>query len=718
MTATLDVPEQNQDLVLDQSADDYWNHYQLTFALYSVSDRAIPSAFDGLKPGQRRLLYQMHDSGLQPGNKPQKSSKICSAVTGNLHPHGGASMYGAAALMAADFQRVKVIDGQGAFPRIQGDIPAADRYTEMRLSAPGAALTAELNDHAVPMVQTFDGEWIEPTMLPAQWPVLLCNGAVGIAEGWATKVPAHNPREVMAACRALLKTPNMTDDRLVKLIPGPDWGCGATVVGTAGLRDYITTGRGALTVRGTVSVDGKNCIITELPPGVASNTVQDRIRALVESGEMSGVADMSDLTDRRNGLRIVVTAKRGHNAEQIREQLLALTPLESTFAASLVALDEDRVPRWWNVRELIGAFLHLRDSVVLHRSEYRLEKVTARRHLVAGLMKIHLDIDAAVAVIRGSDTVDDARQGLQEHFDIDEEQANYVLALQLRRLTKLDVIELQAEADKLDAEFAELTELVTNPDARRVVIDKELVETAKLFKGPEFDRRTVLDTEATPVASAADEDGPRERKVNAAWRLDDRGVFSDSHGELLTSGLGWAVWTDGRVKFTTGNGLPFKIRDIPVAPDITGLLCSGVLPEGYHLALVTRRGKILRIDPAAVNPQGAAGNGVAGVKLAGDGDEVIGALPITCQNGEALLSISEKGWKVTEVADIPVKGRGGAGVGFHPFVNGEDALLSVSVSPTGFVRGKRAVRAENRAKASTKGAGTDVTPAPAPSPLN
>jgi DNA gyrase subunit A len=191
-------------------------------------------------------------------------------------------------------------------------------------------------------------------------------------------------------------------------------------------------------------------------------------------------------------------------------------------------------------------------------------------------------------------------------------------------------------------------------------------------------------------------------------------VFSDSHGDLLTSGLGWAVWTDGRVKFTNGNGLPFKIRDIPVAPDITGLLRSGVLTPGYHLALVTRRGKILRIDPAAVNPQGAAGNGVAGVKLTADdpGDEVIAALPITCENGEAILSTSEKGWKVTEVADIPVKGRGGAGVGFHPFVNGEDALLSVSISTTGFVRGSKPVRAEKRAKASVKGSGSDVSPAP------
>lgn len=711
MTATLDVPEQNPDLVLDQSADDYWNRYQLTFALYSVSDRAIPSAYDGLKPGQRRLLYQMHDSKLTPGNKPQKSSKVCSAVTGNLHPHGGTSMYGAAALMAAEFQRVKVIDGQGAFPRIQGDIPAADRYTEMRLSAPGAALTAELDSHAVPMVSTFDGEWIEPTVLPAQWPVLLCNGAVGIAEGWATKVPAHNPREIMAACRALLKTPNMTDDRLVKLIPGPDWGCGATVVGTAGLREYITTGRGQFTVRGTLSVDGKNVVITELPPGVASNTVQERIRALVESGELPGVADMSDLTDRRNGLRIVVTAKRGHSAEQIRDQLLALTPLEGTFAASLVALDENRVPRWWSVRELIKAFLSLRDSVVLHRSEYRLEKVAARRHLVAGLMTIHLDIDAAVAVIRGSDTVDEARQGLQDRFKIDAVQADYVLALQLRRLTKLDVIELQAEAERLDAEFAQLTELVSDPEARKSVIDKELVETAKLFKGPEFDRRTVLDFDATPVTSGGGDDGPRERKVNASWRLDDRGVFSDRHGELLTSGLGWAVWTDGRVKFTSGGGLPYKVREIPVAPDITGLVCSGVLPEGYHLALVTRRGKILRIDPAAVNPQGVAGNGVAGVKLAGADDEVIAALPVSCANVEAILSLAEKSWKVTEVADIPVKGRGGAGVGFHPFVKGESALLAASISATGFVRGKRAVRAENRAKASIKGSGLDVTPA-------
>ena len=694
------VTEQN-DLVHDVSADDYWNRYQLIFALYSVSDRAIPSAYDGLKPGQRRLLYQMYSSNLLPGNKPQKSSKVCSAVTGNLHPHGGAAMYGAAALLAADFQRVKIIDGQGAFPRIQGDIPAADRYTEMRLSPAGAALTAELADNAVPMKETFDGEWVEPTVLPARFPVLLVNGAVGIAEGWATKVPAHNPRDVMAACRALLAKPKLSDDALMELLPGPDWGCGGSVVGSDGLRDYITTGKGSFTVRGKVTVEGRNVVITELPPGVASSTVQDRIRSLIEGGDLPGVADLSDLTDRRNGLRIVVSAKRGHDPEQLRTSLLALTPLEGTFAASLVALDADRIPRWWSVRELITAFLTLRDSVVVRRSEHRLEKVTARRHLLSGLLLVHIDIDAAVAVIRGSDTVDEARAGLCARFNIDEVQADYVLAMQLRRLTRLDVIALQTEADKLDAESAQLTELLENPKARKKLIDSELKQTAKLFDGPEFDRRTVLDLDAAPVTSVSESEGPR--KPNAAWRLDHQGILSDSHGDLLSGGLGWAVWTDGRVKFTTGAGLPTRVRDVAIAPDITGLLCSGVLAEGTHLALVTRRGKVLRIDPSTVNPQGAAGNGVAGVRLAQEGDEVIAALPITGAENEAILSVSEKGWKVTSCNDIPVKGRGGAGVGFHPFIAGEDLMLSATISPTGFTRNGKKVRAENRAKATVKG---------------
>ena len=258
------------------------------------------------------------------------------------------------------------------------------------------------------------------------------------------------------------------------------------------------------------------------------------------------------------------------------------------------------------------------------------------------------------------------------------------------------MIELRTEADKLDAEFAQLTELLESPKARKKLIDAELKQTAKLFDGAEFDRRTVLDFDATPVSGGSADDGTAGAQAQPDLAAGPpRGAAPTATASCCPAGLGWAVWTDGRIKFTTGAGLPTKIRDVPVAPDITGLLRSGVLPDGAHLALVTRRGKVLRIDPSAVNPQGAAGNGVAGVRLAEDGDEVIAALPITGADTEAILSMSEKGWKVTACTDIPVKGRGGGGVGFHPFVTGEDTLLSVTVSPTGFRRGAKAVRAEH-----------------------
>lgn len=694
--------------VVDTSAEDYWSRFQLAFALYSAQDRAIPSAYDGLKPVQRRVLYQLFLEKLLPGEKPRKSAAVCGRCTATTHPHGDVSVYGAAALMAARFQRVRLIDGQGAFPRVQGDIPASPRYTEMRLSPEGYELLRELNDHAVDMVPTFDGETTEPRILPSRFPALLVNGAVGIAEGWATKTPAHNPREVLALCRALLADPNLDTDAVMTYLSGPDWGGGGIVVSTAGIREYIETGRGSMTVRGRAEIDGKSIIITELPPGLASGVLQDKIRDGVLSGELAGVSDLSDLTDRRNGLRIVVSLKRGADPAAVLAELYRLTPLEDTFAASLVALDADRVPRWWSVSELVKAFLSLRDSVVVRRSEYRLDKAQTRQHLVAGLLAVHIDIDAAVALIRASETVDEARTALCERFAIDDVQADYVLALQLRRLTKLDVIELNTEAETLAKTIEELTELVNSSDARRIVIDAELVETGKLFAGSEYDRCTVIDTDAVPIGGAAGSSGPREKTVNPNWRLDDRGVFSDTHGTLLTGGLGWAVWEDGRVKLTDGSGLPSRIRDTPVAPNITGLLTSGVLQPGEHLVLVSRTGKMLRLDPAGINPQGAAGNGVAGIKLAA-GDAVIAAFPVT--DASMILSVSPKAWKVLDAADVPTKGRGTSGVGFHPFIAGEDALIRVEVSTNGWLNNGKPVKPALRAKASTKGQPTGLTAA-------
>lgn len=683
--------------VLHTPVEQYWEKFQFVYQLYTLSDRAIPSAYDGLKPVQRRLLYQMYLDKVVPGSKPKKSAKICSATSGNLHPHGDASVYGAGAHMAADYQRTKLIDGQGSFPRVPGDVPASPRYTEMRLSQEGYELVRELSEHSVEMSPTFDGEILEPRVLPSRFPVLLVNGALGIAEGYSTKVPAHNPREVVALCRAMLANPKLSTDEIIAILPSPDWGGGGILVGRDGIRDYIETGKGKMTVRGKVAVSAKEIVISALPPSVSSQGFQEKVRDGITKGDLPGVSDLTDLTDRRNGLKIVVSVKRGHTGEDVLKSLYAYTPLEDTFAASIVALDLDRVPRWWSVPELITSFLELRDSVVLRRSEHRLEKAKAREHLVKGLISVQVDIDAAVALIRKSANADEARVGLIKKFTIDETQADYVLSMPLRRLTSQDVLELQKEAENLAKEITQLEKLIASRAARKKVIDKDLQEMEKLFADKKYDRLTEIDDKAAPTTREEDEPGA----VSDKWCLNSTGFFG-TEGTPLKEGVGWAAFTDGRIKVTDGKNLPKPGRDVPVAPDISALLSSGVAKEGEDLLLVTRKGKVIRIALGDINPQGVAGNGIAGVKLAAEDDAVVGAFAVTDES--TLLSISGSAYKVTAVSDVPVKGRGGQGVGFHTFVKGEDGVLEAHESRSGFLVGGKAVKPANRAKATTKGA--------------
>lgn len=714
--------------IVRMSVVDFWDRDYRTYAEYTVSSRAVPHADSGLKPVQQRILYAASVMGATPTGEAPKTQKLASVVSGDYHPHGDASVSTTAALMAAHYQRVELLDGKGAFPVSTGDTPASPRYTHARLSTPGYELVRDLREApVVPMVPTYDNRHTEPVTLPSRFPALLTYGCPGgsMAIGWSSTIPAHNPRDVITAARALLANRDLMDDDLIATLVGPDWGSGGVVVGGAGIRDYMTTGKGNITVSGKLHVDGKNVVITELPPGVSIYTppsgdkpaggVLGTLRNGVLSGAITGVSDAADLTGGKNGVEIRVTCKRGTHPDEVIRQIRELTPFEGTFAAQLVALDGDQLPQFWNVRGLLLRFLDMRDSVVLRRYEHRGVKARERQHLVRGMIAVLADIDETIRIIQGCDTDAEVHERLGERFGIDQVQSEYVLSLQLRKLKRLDQLELSREDEKLTKDIATSDKHVSSRAARRKVIDAELVETAKLFSGPEYDRRTTLDFNAVPAAVQRAEreksDGKTERTVNRSWRLDDRGVFSDSHGDLLCEGIGWAVWTNGTVKFTDGKGLPSRTRDVPVAPNMDGLLVSGVLPAGAHLALVTRRGKILRIDPSTVNPQGAAGNGVAGVKLADTVDAVIAALPLSGTAGEAILSTSEKGWKVTAVDDLPVKGRGGSGVGFHPFITGEDAIISAVVSPAGFVRGSKPVRAEKRAKATVKGAAADVTPA-------
>lgn len=693
---------------------EFWNHDYLEYAKYTVSDRAVPFSDSGLKPGQQRILYASLVMGATPTGDAPKTQKLASTTAGELHPHGDAAIAETIALMAADYQRAKLIDGQGAFPTSVGDDAASPRYTHARLSPAGYELVRDLKDGpVVDIVPTYDETGNEPVTLPSRFPALLVYGCpTGIAVGWASQVPAHNPREVIAATRALLSNPKLTDDELCALLPCPDWGSGGAVVGTAGIRDYILTGNGVMTVCGAYEVDGKDITITELPPGVALYTapvgkkpaggLQGSIRQAVLDGKITGVSDVANLSGRGRPVALRITCKRGVNPEDVMEQVRANTPFETSFGAQLAALDSDKTPRIWTVRELLERFLSLRDSVVTRRSRHRRDKAATRQHLVRGLVAVLASVTETVEIIQGCDTDEQAVQRLGERFGIDATQAEHVLGMQLRRLKGLDRLALEREDETLTKEIAALDKLLSSPAARRKVIDAELSETAKLFDGAEFDRRTRHLVDAVPVSrrnSPSESDG--ERTVNPNWRIDETGVFSSERGELLSGALAWAVFTDGRVKLTDGKGLPQRIRDTPIAPDIGKLLTAGVLKTGQDLLLVTRGGKALRLMTDKIPVHGVSSNGVAGAKLVDDGDAVVAAFPVT--DASAVLTISDKAYKATVVSDIPSKGRGSQGVGIHTLVTGEEGVFEAHVSDTGFVLGGKRMTLSKRPKATTKG---------------
>ena len=701
--------------IIDTSVSDFWRKFQYAYVLYTLTGRSLPSVYDGLLPVQRRVLVQMSADKILPGTKPRKSAKVCGAVSANYHPHADSSIYNSAALMAATFQRVCLIDGQGSFACAPGDTPAADRYSEMRLSREGWALIEELSDDSVPVVPTFDGELTEPPILPARYPALLMRGSKGVSGGaWASNIPSHNPREILALCRAMLNGP-VTDEEMLALVPGPDWGFGGTVVGSeAGIISYMTTGRGQLTVRGDSHIEkatkgrGERLVVTSLPPDVQWGTFLESVRDFISSGKIDTIRDIENLSGRNHPLRLVFTPKKGKTAEDVRENLLSAKLLEKNFSPSLVALDAEGEPRWWSVKETITAWLELRDSVIIRRSESRLRSAAARKHTLDGLLVIQADIDAAVAIIRAAKNADEARTALTEHFGIDAEQASNVLSMRLGRLTSQDTLELEAEAGKLAKEIENLNGLIKSPARRKTLIGKELTEVEKMFADGSYDRRTRIEHETAPALSlhqrrAAEGDG-NGAGVSPLWRLTEHGTFGSDGAEFVPGSI-WAVFSDGRVKRTEGKGLPNPGREVPVAPDISALLTCGVESPDRDLLLITRRGKALRLDLSAVNPQGVAGNGVSGVKLGEVTEEdptpdaVIGAFAVT--DDSAILLASEAGHKVLAARDVPRKGRGSQGVGVYSFTKADRALYLAEVSDTGFLLdGKKATATKRPASPS------------------
>jgi DNA gyrase subunit A len=641
----------------------------LEYAYSVIYSRALPDARDGLKPVQRRILFQMAEMGLRPDRGHVKSARVVGEVMGKLHPHGDASIYDALVRLAQDFSlRVPLIDGHGNFGSLD-DGPAAARYTEARLAAAALALTENLDEDVVDFEPNYDNQLTQPQVLSAAFPNLLVNGASGIAVGMATNMAPHNLVEVIAAVKHLLKKPTATLDELMAFVPGPDLPGGGTIMGLDGIREAYETGRGAFRIRGKSTVENVSArktgiVITELPYLVGPEKVIDKIKEGVNNKKITGVSNVVDLTDRHHGLKLVVEIKTGFNPEAVLEQLYRFTPLEDSFNINNVALVEGR-PLTLGLREMLQVYVDHRLDVVSRRSTYRLGKRLDRLHLVDGLLIAIADIDEVIQVIRTSDDSEQARSRLIDVFELSVPQAEYILELRLRRLTKFSRVELESEANTLRAEIAELESILGDRNKLTDVVAAELDAVSKTLGTP---RRTVLSTSTVETVSA-------KRAANAApMQVEDTacrvvlsvdGVLArvdlDSHESSISMSAHRSLHDSVRASAEStrrgtvgaitslGRIIHFSPVNLPGVPASAVSLSAGVPARDYieleagetvisvaslaatkPLALGTRSGVVKRVDLSSLPIKTGLSlislkddDVVVGAALAADNDELV-----------------------------------------------------------------------------------------------
>ncbi|OJX65018.1 MAG: DNA topoisomerase IV [Micrococcales bacterium 73-13] len=640
----------------------------LEYAYSVIHARALPDARDGLKPVQRRILFQMTEMGLRPDRGHVKSARVVGDVMGRLHPHGDSAIYDAMVRLAQDFaMRVPLVDGHGNFGSLD-DGPAAARYTEARLTAAALAMTEGLDEDVVDFVPNYDNQFLQPAVLPAAFPNLLVNGASGIAVGMATNMAPHNLIEVVAAARHLLEHPDASVAELMRFVPGPDLPTGGSIVGLDGVREAYETGRGSFRMRAKVAIDSSgrrpSLVVTELPYLVGTEKVIERIKDGVSAKKIQGISDVADLTDRRHGLRLIIEVKTGFSPQAVLEQLYRATPLEESFSINNVAL-VDGGPRTLGLRELLRVYLDHRIEVVRRRSAHRLARRRERLHLVEGLLVAILDIDEVIQLIRSSDDAEEARARLMSVFDLSEAQAEYILELRLRRLTRFSRVELEAERDQLVAEIAELEAILAERSRLIALVGDELEETAERLGTP---RRTVLSTAAptAPARRAGDAtvaalevpDAPCEVVLSASGRMIrvnqadglaiPRAARRGKH-DAVRSRVATTARADVGAVTSAGRLIRFTAADLPSVPSTSALLSAGIRISGYldlgrgeqvlglvdlaaelPVALGTAQGVVKRVAPGAWPSRPdfevialKPGDAVVGVGQGPDSDELV-----------------------------------------------------------------------------------------------
>jgi DNA gyrase subunit A len=606
MTPADDQPAGTTERIEDVDVTTEMQGSFLEYAYSVIYSRALPDARDGLKPVQRRILYMMTEMGLRPDRGHVKSARVTGEVMGKLHPHGDSAIYDALVRMAQDFTlRVPLVDGHGNFGSLD-DGPAAARYTEARLAAAALAMTEDLDEDVVDFVPNYDNQLMQPDVLPAAFPNLLVNGASGIAVGMATNMAPHNLIEVVGAARHLLENPDASLDDLMAYVPGPDLPSGGTIAGLSGVRDAYATGRGSFRMRAKVSVESitarkSGLVVTELPYLVGPEKVIEKIKDGVNAKKLNGISDVTDLSDRQHGLRLVIGIKTGFSPEAVLEQLYRHTPLEEGFAINNVALVAGG-PQTLGLRELLQVYLDHRVSVVTRRSQFRLARRKERLHLVEGLLIAILDIDEVIQVIRTSDDTDQARTRLMQVFDLSTLQADYILELRLRRLTKFSRIELETERDQLRAEIEELEAILASRQRINDLVSDELEQVAARFGTP---RRTLL-TEAKPsIASAS-------RSKAATVQLE----VADVPTRVYLSTTGRILRVDAVAGAEDGEGGLDRIQPPARRSKHDAILSQLDTTSRSEIGAVTNRGRLIRFSP--VDLPGVPANSIqlgAGVRI-------------------------------------------------------------------------------------------------------
>ena len=708
---------------------DLQNEMRKSFLDYSMSvivARALPDVRDGLKPVHRRILYTMYERGLEPNKPYHKCADTVGSVLGSYHPHGDASVYDAMVRLAQDFSmRYMLVDGHGNFGSVDGDPPAAYRYTEARMSKISMDMLTDIDKETVDFVPNYDDRLKEPTVLPSRFPNLLVNGSSGIAVGMATEIPPHNLGETIDAVCALIDNPDAELPELMECLPGPDFPTGGIIMGRSGIRAAYATGRGRITVRAkTEIIEAKNgrykIIVTELPYKVNKARLIENIANLVKDKRLEGISNIEDHSD-RNGMHIEIDVKRDASAQIVLNQLFSYTQLQVTFGAIMLAI-VDGQPKILTLKDMLRCYIDFQEEVIHRRTQYNLKKAMDRAHILEGL-KIAIDfIDEVIAIIRKSKDLPSARTALMERFGLDEIQANAIVQMRLGQLTNMERAKIEDEIAALKAKIAEYNEILASDTKKLEIVKEELTAIRNKYADP---RRT----EICAISGEVDIEDliPQEECVLTLTqfgyvkrlavdtykiqRRGGRGVSGMSRREEDVATEMFIINSHDYVLFFTDKGRVYRLKCyevpegtrqskglnianlLPISPDekVTSMIRVPEFDEEKFLVMVTRRGIIKRIALNAYNT--ARKGGLIALEL-NEGDELAW---VRMTDGNANVIVATRNGTAIRFKETDVRpmGRQARGVKALTLKSGDEVVgmsvvrengLVLTVSETGYGR--------------------------------